>query len=125
MSTEELRELAKTMRQAPLVTRLLWEIRRLRRIAAQAETLRRLRKGQAKGYCRLAFVKARRARRSAATMATPIANRGAVPNSRTLAVIVHFPLVPAGVEAMQKSILCGSLQSKLAVSPEVVDDRKS
>jgi hypothetical protein len=42
MSTKELRELAKAMRQAPLVSRLLWEIHRLRKIAAQAESLRRL-----------------------------------------------------------------------------------
>jgi hypothetical protein len=49
MSTEELRHLAKTMRQAPLVTRLLWEIRRLRGIARQAEVLRRMLGSQPKG----------------------------------------------------------------------------
>ena len=49
MSTEELRDLAKTMRQAPLVSRLLWEIHRLRKIAVQAEGLRRLLKAGPKG----------------------------------------------------------------------------
>jgi len=52
MSTEELRERATTMRQAPLVTRLLWEIHRLLKIAAQAESLRRLLKaGPTGGHC--------------------------------------------------------------------------
>jgi hypothetical protein len=43
MSTEELHHLAKTMRQAPLVMRPLREIRRLRKIAREAEVLRRIR----------------------------------------------------------------------------------
>jgi hypothetical protein len=45
MSTEELHHLAKTMRQArlALVMQLLREIRRLRKIAREAEVLRRIR----------------------------------------------------------------------------------
>jgi len=49
MSTKELRHLAKTMRKAPLVTRLLWEIHRLRKIARQAEVLRRMLGSQPRG----------------------------------------------------------------------------
>jgi uncharacterized protein YjiS (DUF1127 family) len=49
MSTEELHHLAKTMRQTPLVMRPLREIRRLRKIAREAEVLRRLLKTGPKG----------------------------------------------------------------------------
>ena len=48
MSTEELCELVKAMRQAPPVTRLLWRLT-LRKIAVQAEGLRRLLKAEPKG----------------------------------------------------------------------------